>query len=310
MLLSMEWGEQRRRGFMASWPQIGVPIGLMLSTGMLRLFSTVSGAGFDSWGWRVPFLASLVLVAIGLYIRLRILETPLFAEVIVQKKVEAAPVMEVVRRYPKEIILSAFVRVSEQAPFYLFTSFVLAYVTSEVGFSENFALDAVLGAAGLSLFVVPLSGHLSDRIGRKRVYMLGSALTGAWIFPYFLGLNSGIAAWAALVIVLSLIPHDLQYGPQAALIAESFATRLRYSGAGLGYQLASVIAGGPAPLIATYLLHTFGTAWAIAGYVVLCSLVTLGACVLLPDRSHIDIADDLAYENEAIVRGEARPATS
>jgi metabolite-proton symporter len=281
--LCMEWGNPRRRGFIGSWPQVGVPIGLLLSTGAVSLVSHLTGSGFESWGWRIPFLASIVLVGVGLWVRLGVLETPLFNKELEARRVERQPVVEVVKRHPKEILLSAMLRMSEQMPFYVFTVFVLEYGTKELGFSKGFMTNSVMAAAGLSLFMVPFFGHLSDRIGRKRMYLTGALVTGVWAIPYFLllGTKSGALVFAA--VFLSLIPHDMQYGPQAALIAETFTTRLRYGGAGLGYQLASVFAGGPAPLLAVYLLHTFDSTLPIALYMIAGAIVTIVATLLLPN---------------------------
>ena len=297
VLLSMEWGDQRRRGLMGSWPQLGVAIGLILSTGLMALFNTVAGkSGFLSWGWRVPFLLSLVLVAVGLYIRLKVLETPMFAKVVAEKTVERMPVWLVIRRHPKAIVLSALVRMSEQMPFYIVTAFVLSYLTGpEHGFSRNFVLIGTLVAAGVEFVLVPYFGHLSDSVGRKKIYMAGAAIMGVWGFAYFAMLDSGIGWLVFLALCLGLVPHAMQYGPQASLIAESFPTRLRYGGAGLGYQLASVIAGGPAALVATYLIHQFGTGYAVAVYIAVSAVITLAACAALTDHSRSDIADDAIY---------------
>ncbi|MQA05371.1 MAG: MFS transporter [Streptosporangiales bacterium] len=295
VLLAMEWGDQKRRGFSASWPQFGVPVGLLLGTGGMTLFSAVlSPDAFSSWGWRVPFLLSLVLVAIGLFIRLRILETPMFATVVESDQVEKAPILQVVKRHWRELLLTAGLRYSEQMPFYIFTVFSLTYVTDR-GVEQTFALSAVMVAAVISLFSIPFFGWLSDVAGRKRVYLIGSITITVYAFVFFGMLNTGVAAVVFIAIVLSLIPHDMQYGPQAALIAESFPTGLRYGGAGIGYQLSSVFAGGPAPLVAAWLLHSFGTAYAIAGYVVFSMVVTLICVRLLPDRSRADISDDQTY---------------
>jgi MFS family permease len=297
VLLSMEWGDQRRRGLMGSWPQLGVAIGLILSTGLMALFNTVAGkSGFLSWGWRVPFLLSLVLVAVGLYIRLKVLETPMFAKVVAEKTVERMPVWLVIRRHPKAIILSALVRMSEQMPFYIVTAFVLSYLTGPGhDFSRNFVLIGTLIAAGVEFVLVPYFGHLSDSVGRKKIYMVGAAIMGVWGFAYFAMLDSGIGWLVFLALCLGLVPHAMQYGPQASLIAESFPTRLRYGGAGLGYQLASVIAGGPAALVATYLIHEFGTGYAVAIYIAVSAVITLAACAALTDHSRSDIADDAIY---------------
>jgi metabolite-proton symporter len=303
--LCMEWGNPKRRGFIGSWPQVGVPIGLLLSTGAVSLFSHLTGDAFETWGWRVPFLLSIVLVGVGLWVRLGVLESPLFKREVENQRVERLPLVEVIKRNPREIILSALLRMSEQAPFYIFTAFVLAYGTEDLGFGKNFMTNSVMIAAALSLFCVPFFGHLSDRIGRKRMYMMGAAATMIWGVPYFLLLDSKIGALVVLTIAVSLIPHDMQYGPQASLIAESFPTRLRYSGAGLGYQLASVFAGGPAPLLATWLLHTFDSSLPIGVYIAACGVVTLIATALLPESGRRAVARELET-GPAVVRAPQR----
>src|SRR3954471_20226622 len=239
VLLAMEWVRQdRHRGFVASWPQFGVPAGLFLANLAVLAFSTLSGDQFLSWGWRVPFFLSILLIAVGLWIRLGILETPTFARLVIDDKVERAPILAVLRRHPKEIVLTALARMGEQAPFYIFTAFVFTYGTTAVDASRDLLLTAVMAAAVISFVTVPLAGHLSDRYGRKRVYMLGAVLTGVYGFAYFGLLNTGVTGLIFLAVAVSLIPHDIMYGPQAALIAECFTGRLRYSGSSLGYQLA------------------------------------------------------------------------
>lgn len=304
VLLAMEWGDQKRRGLMGSYAQIGVPVGLILGTGGLSALYAIAPDAFLTWGWRIPFLASLVMVAIGLWVRLRILETPMFAKQVEEKKVEKLPVLEVIKRYPKEIALTSLARFSEQMPFYIFTTFVLTYVVSQ-GVSEGFALNAVMAAAALQLISIPLFSHLSDRFGRKRIYNAGIVAIAIYGFVYFGLLNTGSAILVFIAILLSLIPHDMQYGPQAAMIAESFPTSLRYGGAGIGYQLSSVFAGGPAPLIATVLMEEFGTAYAISAFILFSCVISLAAVIALPDRSKVDITDDSSYarKTETAVRG-------
>ena len=290
VLLSMEWGSTKRRGFMASWPQMGVPLGLLLSTLMVQIMSTTTGPAFETWGWRVPFLVSLLLVAVGLYVRLRVLESPEFAAVRERKEVVRQPLVEVLRTQWREVLVSAFVRLSEQAPFYLFITFVLAYGTQQLKLSRGSLLTDTMIAAAIGLVSVPLFGHLSDLIGRRRMYGIGIVCTGLFAFPYFGLLNSREAGLVLLAIVLSLIFHDMQYGPQAALIAESFGANVRYSGAGLGYQLASVIAGGPAPLIAAAILKNTGSSTGISWYIVICCVISMVALLLMPRRSRVDTA--------------------
>jgi len=290
VLLSMEWARSHHsRGLVASWPQFGVPCGLFLANLAVLLSSHLSGDQFLTWGWRVPFLLSLILVAVGLWIRLGIMETPIFARLVAEERVERTPLIEVIKQYPKEIVLSALARLAEQAPFYIFTAFIFSYGTGTLHVSRDFLLVAVLAASVLSFVSIPLFGHLSDLIGRKKMYMIGAATCGLFGFLYFGMLDAGSLALIFLAIVLSLVPHDMMYGPQAALIAESFPGHLRYSGASLGYQLASVIAGGPAPLIATWLLGKYHSGYVIAVYILACSVVTLIATAMMRDFTGKDL---------------------
>jgi len=249
VLLAMEWSRTHgQRGLVASWPQFGVPCGLLLSTLAVAIFSAISGDQFVIWGWRLPFALSIVLVGVGLWIRLGILETPVFQKLLDEDKVEKAPIVEVIRKQPKQIILSALLRMSEQAPFYIFTAFVFAYTVGTLKMDRNFILIAVMVAACVEFVTIPLAGHISDRIGRRKMFLIGAAVIGLFGFLYFGMIDTAIPSAVFIAIVLSLIPHGMQYGPEAALIAESFTPRLRYSGSSLGYQLASLIAGGPSPL--------------------------------------------------------------
>lgn len=293
VLLSMEWARSNHsRGFIASWPQFGVPCGLFLANLAVLAFSQMSGEQFLAWGWRVPFLLSLILVAVGLYIRLGILETPIFTRLVAERRIERTPILEVIRQQPKEILLSAFARMAEQAPFYIFTAFIFSYGTGTLHVSRDFLLTAVLVASVVSFVSIPLFGHLSDRIGRKAMYIIGAFVTGVFGFIYFGMVNTAITWVIFFAIVLSLIPHDMMYGPQAALIAESFTGRLRYSGSSLGYQLASVIAGGPAPLIATWLFGTYHTPYAIAIYIACCAVISIVATALMRDYTGKDISSE------------------
>ncbi len=291
VLMSMEWARTNsQRGLVTSWPQFGVPCGLLLSTAAVAAFSTLAGDQFADWGWRIPFLLSIALVGVGLWIRLGILETPVFQKLLDQNRIESAPIAEVIKKQPKEIILSALLRMAEQAPFYIFTAFVFAYTVGTLKMSRDFILAGVMVAAVVSFFTIPIAGHLSDRIGRKNMYLIGAAVMGVFGFIYFAMVDSAVPALVFIAIVLSLIPHDLQYGPQAALIAESFTPRLRYSGASLGYQLASLIAGGPSPLIATWLFATYHSGYAIAVYIAICAVISLISAALMPDYTGQDIS--------------------
>jgi MFS family permease len=298
-LIAMEWAKtNKHRGFITSWPQWGGPAGLFVANIMVLVFSAISGDQFLDWGWRVPFWLSIVMVGIGLYIRLGLLETPVFQRILDEQRVASAPVLEVLRRQPREIILTALARMAEQGPFYVFAAFVFTYGTTVLHSSRNLLLTALLVGTGLSAITNPLSGHISDRIGRKRMYLIGAVTMGLFGFVYFTMLNTAVPGWIFLAIVLSFIPHDMMYGPQAALIAECFSPRLRYSGSSLGYHLASVIAGGPAPLIATALLASTGSGYAIAIYIFLCACVSVAATAMLPDYTNRDISREDVYGGE------------
>ena len=294
VLISMEWGTKGHRGLMASWPQLGVPMGLLLSTGMVKWVSSVTGPNFEQWGWRVPFLVSSVLVGIGLYVRLRVMESPEFSEVKTQQTVLKQPALDAIRRYPREILTSALIRMSEQAPFYLFITFVLTYGTDKLNMAKCELLNYTMIAAALGLISVPFFGHLSDRFGRRLIYGIGIVCTGLYAFPYFGLLNTRSSGLVLLAIVISMVVHDMQYGPQAALIAESFGTNVRYSGAGIGYQLASVIAGGPAPLIAAAILKTTGSSIGISWYIVGCAVISFAALILMPRHPSEAVTTQLA----------------
>jgi MFS family permease len=285
---------------------------------------TLAGtATFDSWAWRIPFLLSIILVAVGLYIRLGIMETPVFQSLLQEKRTERAPVREVVRRNWREIILSALLRMPEQAPFYLFTTFVFTFGAFATKLDKPFLTWAVSTAGLVSFITIPLFGWLSDKIGRKTMYLIGIAVMAVWGFIYFGLFAAGVATVVFVVIALSLIPHDMQYGPQAALIAESFTGRLRYSGASLGYQLASVIAGGPAPIIALWLwagkytqagLFTITspfptkTPFTISAYILICCVIGFAATLALKNRQAFDHTQEYDEQEDRAVAGERRPA--
>jgi len=291
VLLAMEWSRTHgQRGLVASWPQFGVPAGLFLSNVAIFVFSAWSGDQFLVWGWRIPFALSIILVGVGLWIRLGILETPVFQKLLDTNKTEKAPIIEVFRKQPREIFLSALVRMSEQAPFYIFTAFIFAYAVGTLKMDRNLILAAVMVAAVVSFVTIPLSGYISDRIGRRNMYLIGVVVVGLFGFLYFGMVDTAIPSAIFIAIVLSLIPHDIQYGPQAALIAEAFTPRLRYSGASLGYQLASVIAGGPAPLIATALFAAYHSGYAVAIYIAGCAVISLAAAAFMPDYTGQDIS--------------------
>ena len=292
-LMSMEWARTNaHRGFITAWPQWGGPAGLFFANLAVLAFSAISGDQFLTWGWRVPFWLSIVMVGVGLYIRLGILETPIFSRILEERRIERTPVIEVIKRQPKQIILTALARMAEQGPFYVYAAFVFVYGTKVSGASRDFLLTAILVATALSGVSTPLAGHISDRIGRKRMYLIGAVTTGVFAFIYFAMMNTMVPGLIFLAIVLSFIPHDMMYGPQAALIAECFTPRLRYSGSSLGFHLSSVIAGGPAPLIATALFAATESGYAVALYILFCTIVSISATAFLPDYTNRDISQE------------------
>jgi len=307
VLLAMEWSRHHgQRGLVASWPQFGVPAGLFLSNLAVLAFSAWSGPQFDSWGWRIPFALSIVLVGVGLWIRLGILETPVFRRLVETNKIEEAPIIEVLRKQPREIVLAALLRMGQNAPFYIFTAFIFAYAVGSLHMTRDLVLMAVLTASCVSLVSIPLWGHVSDRIGRRKMYLIGAAATVPFAFVYFAMVDTAIPWMVFTAAVLSLIPHDMQYGPQAAMIAEAFTPRLRYSGSSLGYQLGAVIAGGPAPIIATALLAAYHTSFAVAVYVAACALVSLASAALMPDYTGKDVS--MEYDGDQFGHVSAGPA--
>ena len=292
VLLAAEWGDSRRRGFLASWTQFAAPAGMLLANGALSLMTHATGDAFLTWGWRVPFLMSLVLVGLGFYIRIGVLETPVFARIRAEGRIERTPVREVLRRNWREVVLTALLRTGQQTPFYIFTTYVLTYATRTLGMNRGTVLNFVMLQALASMVAIPLLGHLSDIVGRRRMTAFGCAVMVVWPFVYFSLLDTRIIALVFIAILIGLPLQDLQYAPQAALIAESFPARLRYSGASLGYQLASITAGGPAPIVALWLFDRYKSSMAVAAYVSIAAVVSLVALWLLPDRSKDDLDAD------------------
>jgi MFS family permease len=293
VLLAMEWARtSKNHGLIAAWPQFGGPAGFFLANLAILAFSQLSGDQFLSWGWRVPFLLSIVMVGIGLWIRLGILETPIFQRVISEERVARAPVVEVFKRQPREIILTALARMGQMAPVFIYIAFVFPYGMQVVHLSRDFILLALQIGSVFSFATVLFSGWLSDRLGRKRVYMFGAAATGLFAFAYYAMFNTGLPALVIAAVLITTLFHDMMWGPLAALTAEVFTPRLRYSGASIGFQLAAVFAGGPAPIIATALLAATGSGYVIALYIFGCAIVSIIATALLPNAKDRDFARD------------------
>jgi metabolite-proton symporter len=286
VLMAGEWADPKRRGFTTSFAQFGAPAGMVLANGALALVTMLTtDEQFLDWAWRVPFLVSIVLVFVGMYIRIGVLETPVFMRLKARGAVAKAPLIEVVRNNWREIVLTALLRTGQQVEFYIFTTYIITYATQQLGFSRTTILGFVMLQALLSTMVTPLFGHLSDVYGRRRIVATGCIIMTVYPFIYF-GLLDTRSTTLAFVAVLFALPlQDLQYAPQAAFIAESFPGSLRYSGSSLGYQLASITAGGPAPIIAVLLYQQFGTSTAIAVYMAICALISLACVFALRDRA-------------------------
>ncbi|MFI5875546.1 MFS transporter [Streptomyces sp. NPDC051445] len=300
VLLVSEHGDARRRGFWASWPQTGAPAGQLLATGVLSLLTAVlSDAAFASWGWRIPFLLSGLLVVVGLWIRLSVDESPVFQEALARAEARKAvrtteaeplPLVSVLRHHWRDVLVAMGARMAENISYYVITAFILVYATTSAGVSKQTALNAVLIASAVHFAVIPAWGALSDRIGRRPVYLLGAVGIGLWMFPFFSLVDTGAFGSLVLAVTVGLVLHGAMYAPQAAFFSEMFATRMRYSGASIGAQFASVAAGAPAPLIATALLADYDSSTPIALYVIAAALVTVVAVGVAKETRHRDLA--------------------
>ena len=286
VLMAVEHGHRGRRGFYGSWVQAGAPVGLLLANAVFKLFAVLPEEQFLAWGWRVPFLLGIALLGVGLFIRLRVVESPVFTEAKATQHALRLPVLEVLRTQPRNLLLTMGARLAENASFYIFTVFVLVYGTKQLGLPQSALLNAVLAGSAVQLVAIPLCGALSDRVGRRPVYLGGALFLALFAFPFFWLMDLRSAPWVWLAVVLALICHAAMYSPQAAFFAELFGTNVRYSGVSLGYQLAAPLAGGLAPLIATALLTwANGKPWPVAVYLIAMAAITL-ICVWLAKETH------------------------
>ena len=307
VLMSVEHAPDHKRGFYSSWVQMGVPAGIVLANGVFLLFETsLSEEAFLAWGWRVPFLLSIVLVAVGLYVRLRIEESPAFTQIHEHHAETQRPVMDVISNQPRNVLVSLGARLGDNVIFTIFEVFTLTYITQQVGLSESVALAGVLIGAGIEFFTIPLFGALTDRIGRRPVFMGGLVFCVIYIFPFFWLLNSAEPLLVVLSLVIALaIGHSAMYAPEASFFAELFDTRTRYSGASIGYQVAPIVGGGIAPAICTALLAWSGSYWPIALYMIAMGLIGVVSLYLAPETYKRDL-----YEEARTEAAEGQPAGS
>lgn len=292
VLIVSEHGDPARRGFWSSWPQAGAPAGQLIANGVLAgLAAFQSDEDFNSWGWRIPFLLSAVLVLVGLWVRLRIEESPLFRQARTkQEPTDKLPFVEVITKYPREVLTAMGARMAENVSYYIFTIVIATYAKEHLKLDKSFALNAVLIGAAIHFCAIPMWGALSDRVGRKPVYLLGAIGVGIWAFVFIALVDTKNFALAALAVTVGLILHGAMYGPQASFFTELFGTRVRYSGVSVGYQLASIIAGGLAPFIAVALLKAYDSGYAISIYVAVCSVISIIAVTSYGETRQRDLA--------------------
>ncbi|MDD7939155.1 MFS transporter [Actinomycetospora lutea] len=284
-VMAVEYAPPQRRGFFGSFPQTGVPAGMLTANLSLLIMSALmSDEAFLAWGWRVPFLASIVLVAVGIVIRLRVAESPVFEQAKSAGKIERQPIVAVLRRQPLNVLRAAGLRFAENSTFYIHTTFVLTYGTVVLGLARSDLLLAVIVSSALGLLSIPFYGWAADRFGRRPVVLWGSLVLLLMSWPYFWALDTRSLPWIILATVIAVnVGNSAVYAPQPAWFSELFEPEVRYSGASIGAQGASVFAGGLAPVIATALLDaTGGWGW-IAVYMSAMVLITIVAALFSPD---------------------------
>jgi len=312
VLIVSEHGDAKRRGFWASWPQCGAPGGNLLATAVLAILAAVqTDAAFLAWGWRIPFLLSAVLVVIGLWIRLAVAESPVYLAAARKAQergtVEKAPIVRVLKHSWREVLIAMGARMAENVSYYVITAFILVYVVEVLKLEKSVGLNAVLIGSAVHFVTIPFWGLLSDRIGRRPVYLFGAVAMGGWGFVFFTMLDTKSFAVMAFATTVGLVLHGAMYGPQAAYFAELFDTRVRYSGASIGYQLASIAAGAVAPLIAVALLKATGGTLAVSLYLVAMCVLTVVAVLVSRETKGTDLTEPTDVEAPPVREAQVTP---
>jgi metabolite-proton symporter len=293
-LMSVEHAPANRRGFYGSWPQVGVPAGLLIGTGIFSIVSAnVSNEAFLAWGWRVPFLISALLIVVGLFIRLKISESPVFQRAMEEQEQEEAqlPVIEAIKTYPKTIGLAMGSFIGTHATFYIASVWMIAYATDQVGYERTTVLNANAFLSASDLLMILGFGALSDRVGRRPLFLAGMAVLALFAFPYLWLVNTGTIALFILGGLVIQACRSAVYGPQSAYFSELFSTRMRYSGASISYQVASILGGGFAPLIATALVAWTGSYVGVVAYIIAVALISLVSSYLLTETLGKDLEE-------------------
>ncbi|WP_197430064.1 MFS transporter [Auraticoccus cholistanensis] len=293
-VLTFEHAPRGRRGYFSSWPQTGVPIGLLLSTLAVNLVSLPGDEALVAWTWRLPFLASAILVVVGLFVRLKVEEPPAFQAMVKTEDRVAVPMLEVFRRYPKQLLIGTGARLSESITFNIYNAFILTYTTTVLGLPNRYALNGLLIASVIGFVIIPVAGRLSDRYGRRVVFGAGAAVALVSAFPVFALVDSGVAQliWLAIVVGWALGACTM-FGAEAAFFAELFPARVRYTGMSIVYQLGVLPSGAIAPALAIFLVSTFDSSWPVAVYVMVAALITLISLRLARETAFDDVDADL-----------------
>ena len=313
MLLATEYAPPSKRGFYGSFAQVGVPVGLVLGNAFFLILAAVqTQEAFGAWGWRIPFIASIVLIGLAMYIQLRLEDTPAFRR-LQERQQEAqeeggearqrSPVLQVIREHPKQILLASGAFFVVNGAFYVLITGMLDYGTRDLGLSRSAMLTAVLISSFAQIFMLPAWSALSDRVGRRPVYLSGAVLLGLWSFPLFWLVDTRNIVLITVALLLGQLFLSMMYGPQAALFSEMFSRQVRYSGASIGYQLAAVFAGGLAPIIMVWLLDTTGTSISVSIYMFAMAALTFFSVYLVTETYEDEMAEDVAEEEGAAAKG-------